>query len=81
MPAAIRTSLHGFSLQEDRLYLLHTPDGTFAITEYNHELTGYSPELGALDPKTFHYSGNAYYITTTYAKEKGWRVEHLEDRQ
>jgi hypothetical protein len=64
----------------DRLWLLHTPTGIFAITEYNHELTGYAPELGILDPNIFRYGGNAYFITGLYAQQKGWQVEKFEDR-
>ncbi len=77
----LRDGLHGISMDADRLWLLHTPQGVFAITEYNDELTGYAPELAEIDPKIFRYSGNAYYITGAYAKERGWRVEELEDRR
>lgn len=68
-------------MDEDRLWLLHTPEFTAAITEYNNELTGFDPRLNELDPKIFHYGGNAYYITGSYAREKGWRVEPIEDRR
>lgn len=76
----LRNTLHGFSTDNDRLWLLHTPDFVAAITEYNDELTGYDPRLNKLDSKIFRLGGNAYYITGTYANQRGWRVEKLEDR-
>lgn len=81
MRAAVRDSLVGYHMDNDRLWLLLTPEGTFAITEYNDELTGYSPRLAEIDPKTFHYGGNAYYITGVYARERGWGVQEHEDRR
>lgn len=75
-----RKTLHGVSSENDRLRLLHTPHFVGAITDYNDELTGYDPRLRELDPKVFHYGGNAYYITGQYAREKGWRIEEVEDR-
>jgi hypothetical protein len=80
-PHEARKNLLGCSYQQDRLYLLHTPDFVAGITEYNDELTGYDPRLVKLDPKIFQYGGNAYYITTHYAPAKGWRVEEIEDRR
>ena len=77
----MRDNLHGFSMDNDRLWVLHTPEGAFAITEYNDELTGFDPRLGEMDSKIFHYGGNAYYITGAYAEAKGWRVEEHEDRR
>jgi hypothetical protein len=77
----LRDSLLGYSMDQDRLWLLHTRNGTYAITEYNHELTGFSPELQALDNVTFRYGGNAYYVLGPYAKRENWRVEEFEDRQ
>lgn len=76
----VRNTLYGYSMDADRLWLIHTPDFVGAITEYNNELTGYDPRLGEIDPHVFHYGGNAYYIMGRYAKEKGWKVEELEDR-
>ena len=77
----IRDTLVGFSFDNDRLWILHTPSGSFAITEYNDELVGYDPRLADIDPKIFRYGGNAYYITGRYAQEQGWRVEECEDRR
>lgn len=77
----LRDGLHGISDDHDRLWLLQTPTGVFAITEYNDELTGYDPELAVIDPKIFRYGGNAYYITGAYAKAKGWVVLEFEDRR
>lgn len=77
----LRDTLHGFHMDNDRLWLLHAPDGnTYAITEYNSELTGYDPRLNEIDPNVFHYSGNVYYITGRWVKDRGWRAEALEDR-
>jgi hypothetical protein len=81
MRNSIRDTLVGYSMDNDRLWLLHLPNGpTYAIVEYNDELTGYSPELAKLDSKIFHYGGNAYHIVNRYAPEHGWRVEKFEDR-
>jgi hypothetical protein len=76
-----RKSIVGFSFDQDRLWLIHTPEFTAAITEYNDELTGYDPRLVELNPKVFCYGGNAYYITGRYAERRGWRVEAVEDRR
>lgn len=76
----LRDNLYGLSLDSDRLWLLHDKDEVYAITEYNDELTGYDPRLTEINREVFHYGGNAYYIITTYAKQKGWRVEPFEDR-
>ena len=77
----VRDTLVGYTDDHDRLWILHTPEGAFAITEYNDELTGFDPKLAKIDPKIFHYGGNAYYITGRYAQEHGWRVEECEDRR
>lgn len=78
----LRNGLHGLADDNDRLTLLRDPGGNvYAITDYNWELTGYDPRLGAIDPKTFHYGGNAWYITGSWAMERGWRVEEHEDRR
>lgn len=74
-----RKGLYGYHMPQDRLWLIHTPEFTAAITEYNQELTGFDPRLAKLD-SAFHYSGNAYYILGTLAEQKGWRVESVEDR-
>ena len=81
MRSHLRNGLHGISENNDRLWVLHTPDGDFAITEYNDELTGYDPRLAEIDPKIFHYGGNAYYIIGTYCDNMGWSAEHVEDRR
>lgn len=77
----LRNNLCGVSENNDRLWILHTPEGPLAITEYNNELTGYDPRLVDIDPKIFHYGGNAYYIVGEYCRNKGWRSEHFEDRR
>lgn len=77
----MRDRLMGMAHDHDRLWLLHTPEFVGVITEYNFELTGYSPELGKLDPETFRYGGNAYYVLNVYSKQRGWRVEPCEDRR
>jgi hypothetical protein len=78
---ARRDTLEGFCFDQDRLFILHTEQGAFPITDYNDELTGFHPKLREIDPKIFHYGGNAYYITGIYALQKGWRVEEVEDRR
>lgn len=80
-PHPIRQTIKGWSDNNDRLWILHTPEGPRAITEYNHELTGFDIRLNELDSLIFHYGGNAYYILGRYAFERGWRVENIEDRR
>lgn len=78
----LRNRLIGHSLEDDRLWLLHAPTGeVYAITEYNHELTGYDPRLAEIDSVVFQYGGNAYYITGSWASAKGWTVSEHEDRK
>ena len=76
-----RDNMVGVSFDQDRLWLIHTPEFVGAITDYNDELTGYDPRLAELEPSAFHYGGNAYYITGALAQAKGWRVEKIEDRR
>ena len=76
---SIKDSLHGFPMANDRLFKIDTGDFTAYITEYNDELTGFDPRLCELDPNTFEYGGNAYYITTTYARAKGWYVTEVKE--
>jgi hypothetical protein len=77
----IRDSIHGFSFDQDRLWIIHTPGFIGAITDYNDEITGFTQNLHELDLQIIHYGGNAYYVTGRYAQEKGWRVEECEDRK
>ena len=78
----LRDTLVGISCDQDRLWLLHAPDGTtYAITDYNDELTGFDPRLGEIDPVVFRYGGNAYYITGGWARQHGWTVTEHEDRR
>lgn len=74
-----REELFGFSDPHDRLWEVTTPGFKACITDYNWELTGYDSRLHAIDPKVFHYSGNAYYITGAYARARGWTVKQVED--
>lgn len=76
----IRDTVFG-NFDQDRLWILHTPMGVFAITEYNDELMGFDLRLVDIDPTIFRYGGNAYYIKGKYAQERGWRVESVEDRR
>jgi hypothetical protein len=81
MPSALRENLHGFGFDQDRLWVLRATDGvSYAITEYNDELTGYDPRLGIMFPEIFYYGGNAYYITGRWCAERGWTAEPTEDR-
>jgi len=75
-----RRGLNGSSDDNDRLWIIHTPKFSGAITEYNDELTGFDPKLRELD-KVFVYGGNAYYIINKLAPRNGWRVEKVEDRR
>lgn len=82
MRAAIRDRLLGLPEDNDRLWLLYEPSGiAHAITEYNDELTGYTPELAVMEPKIFCYGGNAHYILRTFVCKQGWTIQCLEDRR
>ena len=76
----MRDGLVGYHLDQDRLWVIHTPEFSAGITEYNSELTGFDPRFAEIDSKTFCYGGNAYYITGQYCREKKWKVESVEDR-
>lgn len=76
----LRQGLLGFHLSHDRFWMIHTPEFSGVIAEYNDELTGYDPKLAELMPHVFHYGGNAYYILGTLCKERGWKVEEIDDR-
>ena len=71
------TGLIGWADSHDRAWWIHTPNFKAKITDYNWELTGYDPRLSEIDPEIFHYGGNAYYITGSYAESKGWTVERI----
>lgn len=81
MTDARKSTLSGFPEPNDRLWTIKTSDFEASITDYNWELTGYDERLHDLDPETFQYGGNAYYITGTYARSKGWTATHIEDRR
>lgn len=70
----LRAELDGCSFEHDRLWIVHTPEGSFGLTDYNWEITGYHPRLAEMS-EHIRYSGNAYYVVTTLAPQKGWRVE------
>jgi hypothetical protein len=81
MRSPLRDNLVGVPEDNDRLYLIHTPEFVGAITEYNDELTGYDPRLAELEPTVFRFGGNAYHITGSLCRQRGWRVEEFEDRR
>lgn len=70
----LRDNLCGCPFDHDRLWLIHTAGGAFAMSDYNWEITGADPKLAELDD-AIHYGGNAYYVVGTLAERKGWRVE------
>lgn len=73
----LRAKMVGFTRPEDRVWLIHAPEVSGAIAEYNYELTGYEQKLAVLDPLAFRYAGNAQYILTHLAPQRGWRVEEV----
>lgn len=60
----IRDKIIGFSTDNDRLWKIEVDDSTEAITDYNDEITGYTPNLQGLSDigQHIHYGGNAYYV-------------------
>jgi hypothetical protein len=75
-----RKTLKGVSYPQDRLWEIKTPSGTFYLTDYNDEITGYTQELRDLEPDQIYYSGNAYYVTGKLAEKLGWTVNRINDR-
>lgn len=76
----IRETLNGIHCTSDRLWLITTPLGEFALTDYNWEITGFSPELHSIDPFIFYYGGNALYVVETYARNRGWDIVQAFDQ-
>lgn len=75
----IRDQVVGGSFDQDRLWLIKKGDFVGAMTDYNWEITGVTPNVAAIDER-LHYSGNAYYWTSELER-RGYSVEHMEDRQ
>ncbi len=75
-----RGQLRDHGLDHDRLWIIETSDGAFALTDYNWEITGFDPALQKLNDAV-HYGGNAYYVTGALCNERGWRARHVEDRR
>ncbi len=61
----IRDRLIGGRNIHDRLWKIEVDECIEAITDYNWEITGFTPNLQKLPEigKHIHYGGNAYYIT------------------
>ena len=77
----LRSDLHGFSFEQDRLWRITGPDFVGAMTDYNDEITGYTPNLKEhFNDGDIHYGGNAYYVTME-AVRRGYKVEHVDDRR
>jgi len=76
-----RDGLHGFSMDSDQLWVIHTKNFSAVITSYNDELTGYDPRLRKLDAEAFVYGGNAYYILGALSAQHEWIVEPVDDRE
>jgi hypothetical protein len=75
----IREQIIGGSFAQDRLWIITKEGFVGAMTDYNWEITGVTPNVGKLDPD-LRYSGNAYYWTSEL-KRRGYKVEHKEDRR
>lgn len=75
----LRKGLVGSPDNHDRLWRITGPNFVAGLTEYNDELTGYSPVLvGVFGETVVHYGGNAYYILKV-ARKRGYKVEVLVD--
>lgn len=75
----IRERLRGASLSPDRLFVVRMPDGDAAFTEYNQEVTGWTPELNELGLGAMY--GMRPWPIFDACKERGWPVEEIEDRR
>lgn len=65
------------ALKQDRIWKITINAREFILSEYNDEITGYDDELHNLAPDIIHYGGNAYYVTGTFANQRGWIVEEM----
>jgi hypothetical protein len=63
----------GIWFRNDRLHLVHTPEGVMGMADYNWEITGYTKALQRLMPEV-RYGGNAYYVIGQM-QLKGWKLE------
>lgn len=82
MSDPIRKKIVGVSDSHDRLWKIGVADSEEAITDYNWEITGYTPGLQVLPEigKHIHYGGNAYYVLPELQK-RGFVVTFVEDRK
>ncbi len=82
MSHEIRNRVIGVSNINDRLWLIEVNKMEEAITEYNQEITGFTPNLANLPNigRYIHYSGNAYYVLNELQK-CGFIVTEYEDRK
>lgn len=75
----LRDQIRGGSFDQDRLWKITKEDFVGALTDYNWEITGVTPNVADLD-ESLRYSGNAYYWTSELER-RGYKVEHVEDRR
>ncbi len=75
----IRDEILGVSDDHDRLWLIVKGSFIGAMTDYNWEITGATPNVINLDER-FRFAGNAYWAIDEL-KRLGYRVEHVEDRR
>lgn len=82
MSDPIRERIVGVSSHHDRLWKIEVADSEEAITDYNWEITGYTPGLQELPEigQHIHYGGNAYYVLPELQK-RGFVVTACEDRR
>lgn len=66
---------------QDRLWRVTGPNFSVGFTEYNDEVTGFAPLLRQLFKigAEMRYGARASYIIKR-CQERGWTVEHVEDR-
>jgi hypothetical protein len=78
----IRKRLEGLSDNHDRLWRIEVADSEEALTDYNREITGFTPGLQELPEigKHIHYGGNAYYVIPELQK-RGFVVTKVDDRR
>ena len=77
MADPIRETLQGVTGWHDALSKIEVGDNVFAISHYNHEIMGFSPELQKLPEigQHIHYGGNAYYVLNEL-RLRGFVVTH-----
>lgn len=76
--ADIDRPFHGAPMKYDRKFVITTPQWTGWFTEYNQEITGWTPEIATLGLD--HLYGMRPWPIFDMCAEHGWKVEEAADK-